>query len=92
MAVKNKMFQPGRILHEVIVGAFRAQGTSFAEWCRNEGVNVNTASLATYGQSGGARGQDLLNRMIADANPAIVEAAYTKRMLMEAAKLKGAAA
>jgi methylmalonyl-CoA mutase cobalamin-binding subunit len=72
----------------VIVGAFRAQGTSFAEWCRKEGVKVNTASLATYGQAGGDRGRQMLERMINDANPDVVEAAYRRRMIEEAAQLQ----
>lgn len=90
--MKNKMFQPGSILHEVIVGAFRAKGTSFDAWCTQNGVNRSTARLATYGQSGGERGKELLHSMIEDAGETVVEAAYRKRMLMEAEKLAGAAA
>ncbi len=90
--MKNKMFQPGTILHEVIVGAFRANGTSFRAWCDQNGINYSTARLATYGQSGGERGQELLNTMIEDAGPTVVEAAYRKRMLVEAEKLAGTAA
>ncbi|PID35383.1 MAG: hypothetical protein CSA73_00565 [Rhodobacterales bacterium] len=90
--MKNKMFQPGAILHEVIVGAFRAKGTSFDAWCTQNGVNRSTARLATYGQSGGERGKELLKAMIEDAGVTVVEAAYRKRMIMEAEKLQGAAA
>jgi hypothetical protein len=90
--MKNKMFQPGTILHEVIVGAFRAKGTSFRAWCDQNGINYSTARLATFGQSGGERGKELLNSMIEDAGPAIVEAAYRERMLMEADKLAQVAA
>jgi len=92
MTVKNKMFQPGTILHEVIVGAFRANGTSFRAWCDQNDLNYSTARLATFGQSGGKRGKELLQSMIEDAGPTVVEAAYRQRMLMEAEKLAGAAA
>ncbi len=90
--MKNKMFQPGTILHEVIVGAFRAKGTSFRAWCDQNGVNYSTARLATFGQSGGERGKALLHAMIEDAGVTVVEAAYRRRMLMEAEKLAGVAA
>ena len=85
--MRERTFQPGTILHEVIVGAFRAKGTSFDAWCSQNGVHRSTARLATYGQSGGARGKELLNAMIEDAGPTVVEAAYRKRILMEAEKL-----
>jgi len=54
--MKNKMFQPGTILHEVIVGAFRAKGTSCSAWCGENDVPRNTARAVTYGQSGGETG------------------------------------
>ena len=34
MSKFSKPYQPGAILHEVIVGAFRASGTSFEAWCK----------------------------------------------------------
>jgi len=74
------------------VGALRAKGNSFAGWCRDNGVNRASAKSATYGQSGGDRGQAILQAMIDEAGPAVIEAAYRQRMLMEAEKLAGAAA
>lgn len=81
--MKSKDFQPGTILHEVIVGAFRAKGTSFRAWCDENGVNYSTARLATYGQSGGERGRRMLDNMIRDAGPDVVAAAYRQRMMAE---------
>ena len=90
--MKNKMFQPGVILHEVIVGVFRANGDSFDDWCAREGYHRSTARQATYGQSGGDNGRALLAKIIEAAGPDIVEAAYRKRMISEAARLEGTAA
>lgn len=90
--MKNKIFQPGTILHEVIVGALRAKGTSLAGWCHQNEINLASAKSATFGQSGGDRGKAILQAMIEEAGPEVVEAAYRKRMLMEAEKLAGAAA
>ena len=92
MAAKNKMFQPGAILHEVIDGAFRSAGTNFDAWCRGNGIHPSTARNATYGQSNGDRGRELRQRIIDAAGRDVVEMAYRKRMIMEAEKLQGAAA
>lgn len=92
MAVKNKMFQPGAILHEVIVGSFRSAGTSFEKWCAENGVHPSTARMATYGQSGGDKGVALLNKIIDGAGRDLVAVGYRKRMMMEAERLEGAAA
>lgn len=92
MAAKNKMFQPGAILHEVIDGAFRSAGTTFETWCKANGVHPSTARNATYGQSAGDRGRELRRKIIEAAGRDVVELAYRKRMIMEAEKLQGAAA
>ncbi|WP_107497393.1 hypothetical protein [Thalassobius sp. I31.1] len=94
--MKNKSIHPnvspGKILHEVISGALKAQGTSFWAWCQAHEVSASTAKQVTYGQSGGERGQALLAQMIEAAGPDVVLAAYRKRMQAEAAGLEGAAA
>ncbi len=92
MSAKNKMFQPGAILHEVIVGTLRSSGTSLAAWCDRNGIHPAVVRQATYGQSGGDKGQALLERLINDAGPELVLAAYRKRMILEAQKLEEAAA
>lgn len=92
MAAKQKTFQPGAILHEVIDGVLRSSGTNFPQWCKDNGVHPSTARNATYGQSGGDQGRALLDRIIDAAGRDLVTAAYSKRMIMEASKLKGSAA
>lgn len=83
------MFQPGAILHEVIAGALKSKGTGFEAWCRENGLHPTTVRQATYGQSGGDRGQAILGQLIAAAGVDVVEAAYRQRMLIEAQKLGG---
>lgn len=87
MAVKNNSFQPGAVLHEVIVGAFRAAGTTFDAWCKESGIHPSTARMATYGQSGGDKGQALLTQIIDAAGRDVVELSYSNRVLAEARKL-----
>lgn len=87
MSFPKNMVQPGAILHEVIVGAFRAKGTSFSAWCAQNKIHQTTAKQATYGQSGGDRGKAILGAMIRDAGPAVVEAAYRQRMEVEFKRL-----
>ncbi len=52
VAIQNNLFQPGTVLHEVIVGAFRSAGSSVEFWCETNQVHTGTARTATYGQSG----------------------------------------
>lgn len=70
------------------MGSLRARGTTFAEWCRTNGVRASSAKAATYGFSGGNRGREIIDRMIADAGREVVTEAYRRRMLAEAAKLQ----
>lgn len=72
MSFQNNVFQPGKILNEVIVGCFRAAGTTMEQWCNAQGVNRASAMSATYGRSGGPRGQELLDQMIEAAGRAAV--------------------
>lgn len=81
------MFQPGTILHGVIVGAFRSNGTSFEAWCNANDVNTSVARGATYGQAGGVIGSALLERIIDAAGRETVEVAYTNRMKREVERL-----
>jgi hypothetical protein len=84
MTKADKMFQPGTILHGVIVGAFRSNGTSFEAWCKANGVNTSVARSATYGQAGGEVGSALLERIIEAAGREMVEMGYAHRMKREA--------
>lgn len=88
MSNNEKQFQPGVILHDAIIGAFRSSGTTFDQWCKDNGIKPATARTATYGQSGGERGQSLLARIINDAGRELVSMAYAKRMIAEAARLE----
>ena len=92
MSVKNKMFQPGAVLHEVIVGAFRSNGSSFEAWCNANGIHTSSARQATYGQSGGDKGQALLDRIIDAAGRDVVALSYKARIAAEAKRLEGVAA
>lgn len=92
MPVKNKKFQTGAVLHEVIVGAFRSSGTSFEAWCKQNKIHASTARSATYGQSGGDKGQALLDRIIDEAGRDVVVLSYKARIAAEAKRLEGVAA
>ena len=65
MAENDFPFQPGVMLHEAIVGAFRASGASFEVWCVENGVTPSNARNATYGVAKGPKGQKMLSRLIA---------------------------
>ena len=88
----NKQFTPGLILHEAILGAFKARGSSLNQWCKANRVDPGNARYATFGQSAGPTGRRLLNRIIQSAGPELVEAAYTHRISEEFFKLKENAA
>ena len=81
-------FQPGAILHEAIIGAFRANGSNFDQWCHANKVKPTSARQATFGQSRGPNGQDLLARMIDAAGPDFVRHVYETRMLAHASELR----
>lgn len=80
MAETQFPFQPGVMLHDAIVGAFRASGTSFEVWCTERRINPSNARNTTYGINKGPKGRAMLAQMIADAGPAIVEAGYLARL------------
>ena len=80
MADKLFPFQPGAMLHDAIIGAFRASGQSFERWCRENNVLPTNARNATYGMMKGARGQEILAQLIEEAGPAVVRAGYLARL------------
>lgn len=81
-------YQAGSILHDAIVGAFKASGGSFEGWCADNGISPSVARNATYGQSKGPKGRALLARMIAAAGPEVVRAAYMARLKSHVSDLK----
>jgi hypothetical protein len=80
MSRKTPEFQPGAILHEVIVGAFRARGLTFESWCKSVGITPTNARQATFGQSRGVNGQRILDRIIEEAGPEFIRDAYVRRV------------
>lgn len=62
MNIRN--FQPGIILDEVILGAFKASGISFDEWCRANDVNPAAARSALKGFSTGTQGQAVIGKLV----------------------------
>lgn len=92
MTLSDNIFQPGVILHEVIAGALRSKGTSFDAWCSENGINRSTARHATYGQSGGDRDKELLDRLIKDAGREVVALSYRARIEAEAKRCAEVAA
>lgn len=91
MTQKPFVYQPGALLHEALIGAFRAHGTSFARWCEENGVKETSARQASFGQSRGETGSVLLERMIDAAGRATVQQVYEARLLDHAADVKKAA-
>ena len=80
-------FQPGQILHSAIVGAFKARGITFQDWCVKNGVTQSSARNVTYGQMAGPKGRAMLMKMIDDAGRDIVTAAYANRVIEEAQRV-----
>lgn len=91
MSEKAARFQPGAMLHDAILGAFRASGGSFERWCAENKVTPTNARNATYGIMKGARGKELLARLIEAAGPEVVRAGYGARLRDHAATFLGAA-
>ncbi len=91
MSEKTAPFQPGAMLHDAILGAFRASGGSFERWCTENEVTPTNARNATYGIMKGARGKELLARLIKAAGPEVVQAGYGARLRAHAASFLGAA-
>lgn len=75
----------------MIAGALRAKGSTFQEWCKNNGLSITAARNVTFGQSAGPRSREVLDRLINDAGRDVVTVSYRARMDAEAAKLAKAA-
>ena len=87
MAVKVTEYQPGRILHEAIIGSFRANGDNLNAWCVRNGVNKAVARNVTHGQTGGTKSKVLLERIIEAAGVETVSHLYEQRMAAHMADL-----
>lgn len=80
MAENAHPYQPGLILHDSIMGAFRATGRSMEDWCRENDVKRASARNATFGQSNGPAGKKTLAQLIEDAGPDLVRSLYLARL------------
>lgn len=89
MAPDSKEFQPGAILHEVIVGAFRARGTTFEGWCNANGLSTANGRNATFGQTRGKVGQANLEKIIDAAGREFVRDAYRRRIAEHFGEIMG---
>lgn len=87
MSSPDKQFQPGVILHEVIVGCMRAKGMTLGAWCEVNDIPRSTVTTVTHGQMSGPRGQLILDRLLKAAGPDMVAAAYRQRILREAKRV-----
>lgn len=92
MSPKPFEIQPGAILHDAVVGTFRAHGGSFEGWCAANGVTPSNARNATFGQSRGPKGRVLLDRLIDAAGRDFVLRAYAARIETYARHVKKGAA
>lgn len=85
MNIQN--FQAGTILYEVILGAFKASGISFEEWCRTNDVNPAAARSALKGFSTGTQGQAVISKLVTGAGAEVVAVAYRTRIARHAAEV-----
>jgi len=92
MSQRHPEFQPGAILHEVIVGAFRARGHTFDGWCKENDLTPSNGRNATFGQARGELGQRNLERIIEAAGIEFVRDAYRRRVTEHFNQIKKGAA
>ena len=92
MSRKTPEFQPSLILLDVLTGAFRARGTTFEGWCKENGLvpmNVRNAALGSS-RTDAARG--VLERAIDAAGRDFVAQVYRDRVIEHAHQLQQGAA
>ncbi len=92
MTRKPLEFQPSLILLDVLIGAFRARGTTFEAWCKENNVTTMNVRNAALGGSQSPMAVKVLEKTIDAAGREFVLKMYRDRMLEHAALLqKGAA-
>lgn len=89
MSENQYPYQPGVIFYDVILGLIRARGMSFEGWCAENSITPSAMRNAVFGQSGGARGQELRSRIIESAGSDLVRQAYTQRIKHHAETFDG---
>lgn len=75
------------MLHDAIMGAFRARGTTLNAWCVETGISLSAARNNTYGLSAGPKGRELLARIIDAAGADVVRLAYVARLKAHIAEI-----
>lgn len=73
-------FQPGRLLYQVIVAAFRVHGSTFTEWCKANDVSHSSARATCYGQMSSPAGRRWLSKIVEAAGRQTVEHLYVVRV------------
>lgn len=73
-------YQSGAMLHDAIMGAFRASGRTLERWCKDNEVSPSVARNATYGQMRGPKGQAMRALLIDAAGPETVKMLYETRL------------
>ncbi|UTS79535.1 hypothetical protein [Phaeobacter piscinae] len=85
--MNTEHFQPGIILHEVVVGCFKASGVSLHQWCKENEISQAAAYGALKGANTGERGTALLQQLIDAAGRHVVKTAYRARIERHAAEV-----
>lgn len=80
MADNEHPYQPGAMLYDAIMGAFRSSGRTFEGWVIANGIKQATARSAAFGQAKGPKGRALVARIIEGAGPDVVRAGYLARL------------
>ena len=68
----NIVFRPSRRLYNIVLGAFRAQGTSFAKWCERQDISRENARAALHGVWRGPKADIVLARIVAGADQEVI--------------------
>jgi len=92
MADKPFSYQQGAMLHDAIMGAFRARGSHFEEWCKDNCLTPAVVRNVTYGQMKGPKGRTILAKLIEDAGKEVVRVGYETRLRKHASEVAGDAA
>lgn len=92
MSLKRVEFQPGAILHDVVSGAFRMQGTTLEQWCKSVGLKPMSVRYAMYGVIRSDVGQAVIEKAVDAAGRDIVTGGYTRRMTEHYAAIQRVAA
>ncbi|MGV6840016.1 MAG: hypothetical protein ACWA40_07450 [Planktomarina sp.] len=80
MTNKPLPYEPGVILHDAIIGAFRARGETLLGWCKAHGIDQRYVKTATTGLSCGPRAVELVEQLVEGAGAEAVHWNYKNRL------------